>query len=79
MTAEELIERLKSLPSETPVLVEGYETGFDEIVDIKAQEVVRYRNAQGWDGEYRAPESFSEPGNGVVDAAVILGRRGPLR
>ena len=79
MTAEELIERLKSLPPETPVLVEGYETGFDEIVDIKAQEVVRYRNAQEWDGEYRAADNFSQPGKGMVNAAVILGRRGPLR
>ena len=32
MTAEELIKRLKSLPPETPVLVEGYETGFDDVV-----------------------------------------------
>ena len=33
MTAKELIARLTSLPPETPVLVEGYETGFDDIVD----------------------------------------------
>ena len=37
MTAEELTKRLKSLPPETPVLVEGYETGFDDVVDLKAQ------------------------------------------
>ena len=31
MTDEELIERLKVLPAETPVLVEGYETGYDDM------------------------------------------------
>jgi len=29
MTADELIKQLQKLPPETPVLVEGYETGFD--------------------------------------------------
>ncbi len=46
MTAEELIAQLQALPPETRVLVEGYETGFDEIVDLKAQKVVQYRNAR---------------------------------
>ena len=41
MTAEELIKRLKALSPETPVLVEGYETGYDDIVDLKAEEVFR--------------------------------------
>jgi len=30
MTAKELVKRLKSLPPKTQVLVDGYETGFDE-------------------------------------------------
>ena len=45
MTAEELIEHLKLLPPETPVLVEGYETGFDDIVELTSEQVVRYRRA----------------------------------
>lgn len=52
MTAEELIKRLQSLPPETPVLVEGYETGFDEIVDLKALEVFRLDQPAEWEGEY---------------------------
>ncbi|PSF08137.1 hypothetical protein C7H09_09210 [Marinobacter fuscus] len=54
MTAEELITQLQKLPPETPVLVEGYETGFDEIVELTPEQVVRYRHAQVWDGEYQA-------------------------
>ncbi len=79
MTVEELITQLKVLPPETPVLVEGYETGFDETVDLKPKEVVRYRNAQEWDGEYQAPYRFSDPEASVVQAVLIRGRRGLRR
>jgi len=79
MTAEELIAQLKVLPPETPLLVEGYETGFDDIVELTPEQVVRYRNAQEWDGEYQAPDRFSKPETGVLKAAVILGRRGSRR
>lgn len=37
MTVQELIEQLRALPSEMPVLVEGYETGYDDIVNLKPQ------------------------------------------
>ena len=79
MTAEELIKRLKTLPPETPVLVEGYETGYDDIVDLKAEEVFRYRKAQEWDGEYQKQDELFGKGSKTVPAAVIVGRRGPLR
>ena len=71
MTAEELITQLQKLPPETPVLVEGYETGFDEIVELTPEQVVRYRHAQVWDGEYQALDRFSNPETGVLQAAVI--------
>jgi hypothetical protein len=79
MTAEELIKRLQALPPETRVLVEGYETGYDDIVDLKAEDVFRYRKAQEWDGEYQKQDEFFGKDSQIVPAAVILGRRGPLR
>jgi hypothetical protein len=79
VTAEELIEQLQKLPPETPVLVEGYETGFDGIVDLTSEQVVRYRHSQEWDGEYQAPDRFSNPETRVLQAAVIWGRRGHRR
>ncbi|MDX5388368.1 MULTISPECIES: hypothetical protein [Marinobacter] len=79
MTAEELITQLQKLPPETPVLVEGYETGFDDIVELIPEQVVRYRHAPEWDGEYQAPDRFSNPETGVRQAAVIRGRRGHRR
>lgn len=79
MTIEDLIARLEALPPEAPVLVEGYETGFDDIVDLTFEQVVRYRHAQEWDGEYQAPDRFSNPETGVLQAAVIRGHRGHRR
>ena len=79
MTAEELITQLQKLPPEMPVLVEGYETGFDDIVELIPEQVVRYRHAPEWDGEYQAPDRFSNPETGVRQAAVIRGCRGHRR
>lgn len=79
MTAAELIKRLRTLPPESTVLVEGYETGYDDIVDLKAVDVVRYRNAQEWDGEYSAADKFTGDKGKTMPATVILGRRGTLR
>ncbi len=79
MTAEELITQLQKLPPETPVLVEGYETGFDDIVELIPEQVVRYRHAPEWDGEYQALDRFSNSETGVRQAAVIRGRRGHRR
>ncbi|RMJ05825.1 hypothetical protein DOQ08_00501 [Marinobacter litoralis] len=61
------------------MLVEGYETGFDDIVDLTHEQVVRYRHAQEWDGEYQAPDRFSNPETVALKAAVIRGRRGSRR
>jgi hypothetical protein len=41
------------------VFVEGHETGYDDIVDLKPQEVYGYRKAQEWEGEYKAQDEFS--------------------
>ena len=79
MTAEELIERLRALPPETLVLVEGYETGFDAIVGLKAVDVFRFRKATEWDGEYQTPCNFAGSGSRTSPATVIIGRRGTRR
>ena len=76
MTAAELIAKLNALAPESPVFVQGYETGYDDIVDLKFMDIVRYRNAQEWDGEYQASDQISGK---TISATVILGQRGHLR
>lgn len=79
MTAEELIAQLKALPPATQILVEGYETGYDDINELNSLDVFRYRNAQEWDGEYQTHESFSGDESATHPVTVIRGRRGHLR
>jgi len=79
MTAEELIVQLRKLPPETPVLVEGYETGFDDVVELSPEQVVRYRHAQEWDGEYQTLDRFSNTETERLQACVVRGRRGHRR
>ena len=81
MIVDELIAKLKRLPPDTPVLVEGYETGFDEIVDVAIQEVVKVEQPADWDGEFNsaseAPriEQASKAGLGGLLKNVKLDQR----
>ncbi|CCG95342.1 conserved hypothetical protein [Marinobacter nauticus ATCC 49840] len=61
VTVEELIAQLQALPPGTPVLVEGYETGFDNILKLAEQQVGQYRNAQKWDGEDQTLDRSTKP------------------
>ena len=72
MTAGELIAQLREFPDYTPVLVEGYEDGWNSIAVVRAASVVRDPEPHDWNGEYQ----FGRPGK---DAALIIGRRGHLR
>jgi len=72
MTAAALIELLRQVPLDTPVLVQGYETGLDAIHMVSTMNVVPYRRAQPWDGEFRSATEFGQQGSPAV---VIVGRR----
>ena len=72
MKVSELIEHLRTLPGDLPVLVEGYETGWDGIHELREAGMVRYRKAEDWDGEYREASEFNQSGKPAV---LIVGRR----
>ena len=76
MNVAQLIEQLRQWPGDLPVLVEGYETGWDDIHELRTDGVVRYRRAQEWDGEYREASGFKQTGK---PALLIVGRRRGLR
>ncbi len=78
MTAAELIEHLRQYPAETPVLVQGYETGWDSIHSMRLANVVPYCKANAWDGEYQEAREFKRPETSFP-AILIEGRRGHLR
>ena len=52
MTAQELIEKLQTLPSQTKIVVRGYEYGYNDILQLKEVKIKLNPNAYTWDGEY---------------------------
>ena len=76
MNVEELIEQLHQLPGNLPVLIEGYETGWDGIHELRTAGVVPYRKAEAWDGEYHLATEFKQAGQPAV---LLVGRRGERR
>lgn len=75
MTIAELIEHLNHYPADMPVLVQGYETGWDSIHALREAVVVPFKKAHEWDGEFREAGEFKCPGK-PVQALLIEGKRG---
>lgn len=69
-TVAELIEALKSFPQDLPVLVSGYETGYENLVPPKVEKLKHYPDKKYWDGE------FQEVGDGNKNnfEAVVIER-----
>jgi hypothetical protein len=53
MTVNELIEQLQQFDPALPILVEGYETGWDSILKLRPANLIRDQKPLEWDGEYR--------------------------
>lgn len=78
LTVGQLIELLRQYQEDTVVLIQGYETGWDSVHAIRQSEVVEYRKAHDWDGEYQEAKQFRQP-VGQRPAVLIEGRRGHWR
>lgn len=76
MTVAELIEHLSQFPADLPVLVQGYETGWDAIHALRTDGVVSFPDAADWDGEYVLAADSQQAGQ---PALLIVGRRGARR
>ena len=51
MNAQQLILQLQTLPSDTKIVVRGYEDGYNDILKLKAIKIELNPNAYSWDGE----------------------------
>ena len=63
-TVGELIEILKSYPDDMPVLVSGYENGYENFYHPSVQKVGHLPENKYWDGEFQIDE------NGI-DALIL--------
>lgn len=52
MKVKELIEKLQKEDPEMRVVVNGYETGFDEVHKLYHTSILKKSNNKWWDGEF---------------------------
>ena len=69
-SVKELIEILQTFPGDLPVLVSGYETGYERFYAPYVVDLVHHPDNMYWDGEYQHPGE----GEVVELSAIILGR-----
>lgn len=72
MKVKDLIDKLKPLPADIPVLVQGYEDGFDDIKDVRLTLVLKNPEAQDYNGKYEEVEKGKKD---AVPVVAILGNR----
>lgn len=71
MTVSELIAALQSYPSDTRVVV-GYETGYDDVTEVREIHIVPEANPAWYNGRYdNAPP---ERANQAERAVLVYGR-----
>lgn len=73
MKVSESIDALKMMPADAQVLVQGYESGFDDIARLEERPVIKNADAHDWDGEY--DDAPGETYKKAFPAVVILGNR----
>ncbi|MEO6321726.1 MAG: hypothetical protein ABIO73_14320 [Polaromonas sp.] len=77
MTVDKLIEQLGQLPGQLPVLVEGYESGWDGLHQLRTEGVVFDEKAQEWNGQYRLAKAFHQAGQPALPLVGLRGERKP--
>lgn len=56
MTKGELLKLLEGFSDDQKILVEGYESGFDSIHEVRQESVARLPNAYEYNGQYEKTE-----------------------
>ncbi len=69
LTVKELIEKLQVLPPEAIVLVDGYETGFDAVVDTEIINIEKNVEAEWYNGIYEESNKLA------IQAIYLLNTR----
>ncbi len=72
-TVKELIEALRKLPQDMPILTTGYETGYENIVEPKIIRVEYTEDAEYWDGAFQETEAIEGIEVVILDREVRRG------
>ena len=71
LTVAQLIEALKAFPADTPVVVNGYESGYENMMPPKIMKLQHQNENKYWGGEFQ--EVDQERHNTLN--AVVLNRK----
>ena len=73
MTVKELIRILQKYPQGMRVVVNGYETGFDDLEArlVSVREIRLNAGEEWWDGQHLAAEDARKKGSPFVKALVL--------
>ena len=73
MTVEELIRTLRKYPKDMRVVVNGYETGFDDLEArlIHVREIRLNAAEEWWEGDHIDAKETRTGGSGIVNALVL--------
>ncbi|PBK49586.1 hypothetical protein C6380_14305 [Pseudomonas syringae pv. actinidiae] len=71
-TVSDLIRMLSTHHPSTPVLLDGYEDGFDQIERIETAEVVDRAEPESWQGQSYKPCEVGQAGRGTWAALKAL-------
>jgi len=67
-TVAKLIEALKEFPADMPVVVSGYESGYENMMPPKLAKLQQQKENKYWDGEFQEVEQSIE---NTLDAVVL--------
>ena len=73
MTVEELVQALQNYPGDMPVVVDGYEEGYDDLEQdlISVKEIRLNAGNEWWEGRHRDSWDDRTEGSGIVKALLL--------
>ena len=75
MTKKELVEALKDLPDDLPILTRGYESGYDLSREVRVETLFRDPNPVWYEGEYQesdCPDHFEKVKAIVINNGITV-------
>ena len=71
MTTQELIEQLSKFPPDTPVVIRGYESGYNDVQEVNPQEMQLNINTIWYYGAHGDNNHQSKPIEGIPMTPVV--------
>ena len=71
MTVNELIEKLKTFNPNLPVIINGYERGYNDLENVNQIEIILNVNHEWYYGKHEDVNSYSVEEKGIKDEPTL--------